>query len=387
MECDKFIMKKFLTLLLIAAIAVTVSYVQAQQEKNPDEPNPAQQVKKPDAPNPEEGWLTSLEKAKEQAVKEEKDILVDFTGSDWCGWCIKLNKEVFSTEAWKQAYPKKYVMVIVDFPRTKALSDEQKAYNEKLGMAFGVEGYPTIFLLDSVGKAYAKTGYQAGGATGYLQHLEELGKQKKERDTLLQQAKETAADKKLELLDKLLNAMESWEVSFAYLELKEEVVALDIDNKAKLQSKYAIHLAQHYYSLGNQEKSTAYLNIVKKYDASKAQEIEIQFKLQTLPAQYFEKNDWKGAQEAMKPLLALNPQGESGQLVYYYAGVVEYQLNNAEQCVKYLEKAVECAPDSKVVVYLQRALAKLKQEKSIPKNPEPKTPEPKNPEPKDKDQK
>ncbi len=122
-----------------------------------------------------EGWLTDFEAAKKQAAAEKKDILVDFTGSDWCGWCIKLDKEVFSTEAFKAQ--KDFVLVALDFPRRKEMPADQKARNEALMRQWGVRGFPTIILTNAKGEPYARTGYQPGGPEKYLPHLAELRRQ------------------------------------------------------------------------------------------------------------------------------------------------------------------------------------------------------------------
>jgi thioredoxin-related protein len=122
-----------------------------------------------------EGWLTDFEAAKKQAAAEKKDILVDFTGSDWCGWCIKLDKEVFSTPAFKAQ--KDFVLVSLDFPRRKEIPADQKAKNEALMRQWGVQGFPTIILTNASGQAYGRTGYQPGGPEKYLAHLADLRKQ------------------------------------------------------------------------------------------------------------------------------------------------------------------------------------------------------------------
>ncbi len=122
-----------------------------------------------------EGWLTDLDAAKKQAAAEKKDILIDFTGSDWCGWCIKLDKEVFSTPEFKAQ--KDFVLVSLDFPRKKEIPAEAKAKNEALMQKWGVQGFPTIILTNAAGEAYAQTGYQDGGPVKYLAHLAELRKQ------------------------------------------------------------------------------------------------------------------------------------------------------------------------------------------------------------------
>ena len=81
-----------------------------------------------------EGWLDDLEKAKAQAKAENKKILLDFTGSDWCGWCKKLDKEVFSQQAWKDYAAKHLVLVEVDFPRGFQLPEATKKQNDSLNV-------------------------------------------------------------------------------------------------------------------------------------------------------------------------------------------------------------------------------------------------------------
>src|SRR6266568_8131270 len=85
-------------------------------------------------------WLTDLPKAQAQAKKENKLVMLDFTGSDWCGFCIKLNKEVLSKPEFAEYAKKNLVLVEVDFPRRKALSAEQKKANESLQGKYNVRG-------------------------------------------------------------------------------------------------------------------------------------------------------------------------------------------------------------------------------------------------------
>lgn len=107
------------------------------------------------------------------AKAEKKAILVDFTGSDWCGWCIRLKKEVFDQKEFA-AVTKDFVLVELDYPQKKKQSDEEKAKNKVWAEKFAIEGFPTIMLLDSAGEPFAQTGYQAGGPVKYLAHLAEL---------------------------------------------------------------------------------------------------------------------------------------------------------------------------------------------------------------------
>ena len=129
-----------------------------------------------------EGWVTDFESAKKTATDEKKDLLLDFTGSDWCGWCIKLNDEVFSKDPFKAGTKDKFVLVELDFPRKKELDAPLKKQNEALQEKFQIQGFPTILLCDASGKPYAKTGYKPGGPESYVTHLNELRAIREKRD-------------------------------------------------------------------------------------------------------------------------------------------------------------------------------------------------------------
>jgi len=122
-----------------------------------------------------DGWLIDFEKAKATAKAEGKYMLVDFSGSDWCGWCIKLDKEVFSKEAFKEYAKENLVLMLADFPRDKSKqSDEVQKQNEKLAEQFGIRGFPTVYILSPEGRPIEKTGYRAGGPEAYVEHIKEL---------------------------------------------------------------------------------------------------------------------------------------------------------------------------------------------------------------------
>jgi thioredoxin-related protein len=106
-------------------------------------------------------WMTDLPKAQEQAKKEHKMVMLDFTGSDWCGWCIKLNKEVFSKPEFAEYAKKNLVLVEVDFPRHKELPKAQKDANEALSEKYKITGFPTIVVLDGEGKKVGELGYES----------------------------------------------------------------------------------------------------------------------------------------------------------------------------------------------------------------------------------
>ncbi len=122
---------------------------------------------------PPQGWTDSITEGIAQAEREGKMLLLDFTGSDWCGWCTKLESEVWTTLEFESWSRENLVKVFLDYPRTISLSDEQKLQNQLLQQYFGVKGYPTIFLLDSNLTPLLQTGYHEGGPREYIRHLKE----------------------------------------------------------------------------------------------------------------------------------------------------------------------------------------------------------------------
>ena len=119
-------------------------------------------------------WLTDFDAAKTQARTQNKTLLINFTGSDWCPPCIRLNKQVFSQPEFSEYATKNLVLLEVDFPHTKKQSAEQQAANEKLANQFGVEGFPTVVLLDANGQPLGELGFGAGGPTPFIAGIEKL---------------------------------------------------------------------------------------------------------------------------------------------------------------------------------------------------------------------
>ena len=121
-------------------------------------------------------WMTDLPKAQAKAKAEKKLVMMDFTGSDWCGWCIKLDKEVFSTPEFTEYAKKNLVLVEVDFPNKKKQSPELKKANAELQKKYRIEGYPTIIVLNGEGKKIGELGYMKGGPKAFTAELEKLKK-------------------------------------------------------------------------------------------------------------------------------------------------------------------------------------------------------------------
>jgi len=163
-----------------------------------------------------EGWIADFDEAVKVAKAEKKDLFVDFTGSDWCGWCKKLDAEVFSKEEFLTAVKKDFVLVSLDYPHDEAVKAKvpNPKRNTELSEKYGIRGFPTILLMTPDGNVYGQTGYQKGGPTKYVEHVAELRtKGKKElADTMaVVEAYEKAAagDAKLAAWDKVADALQA----------------------------------------------------------------------------------------------------------------------------------------------------------------------------------
>ena len=119
-----------------------------------------------DAPS---GWTTDIDAAFKTAARENKKVLVLFTGSDWCGWCKRLYKDVLNKGKFKKYAKEKLVLVYFDFPNKKKISPEQMKIQEQWRKKFGVSGYPTTVILSPKGK-------KLGTISGYCQLDDYIGK-------------------------------------------------------------------------------------------------------------------------------------------------------------------------------------------------------------------
>jgi len=127
-------------------------------------------------------WFVNLEKALEKAKEEDKAVLINFTGSDWCGWCFKIRDEILVKPEFRDFANKNIILVELDFPKRIKQTDEVKAYNRKLMNKYKIQGFPSIVLLDKNGNRLSgkddkgntinRTGYQYGGAENYVKHIQ-----------------------------------------------------------------------------------------------------------------------------------------------------------------------------------------------------------------------
>ncbi len=245
-------------------------------------------------------WINDYKAALAQAKAEGKDILMDFTGSDWCHWCIQLNREVFSKPEFLKYAPDNFVLLELDFPQNPAgIKPETRRQNQQLAEKFGVEGYPSIVLADASGRIYAKTGYQEGGPRSYIPHLEGFRKQRIERDDAFASAEKASGIERAKLLDEGLKALSQEMVLPGHKSVVEEIIALDAQNAAGLKSSYGDMLTNVEFVARIEQISKSAKDAddaLKQIDAAEADFKDYRkgaFQLQIFRLQIFGKDDRK----------------------------------------------------------------------------------------------
>lgn len=267
-----------------------------------------------------EGWSSDFAAAKKEAVASKKDLLMDFTGSDWCAWCIKLKEEVFSKDAFKVGVKDKFVLLEVDFPKDKSkLSEATIKQNDELEKKYQIQSYPTILLCDADGKPFAATGYEAGGPEAYVKKLDELRTRKATRDESLKSAAKLTGLEKAKLLVAALKGMELEDtllVSF-YSDVIEDIKAADPKDETG----------------------------VGKAAAAKGRIAKFQEELSAIA----QKEDFDGALSLVDKTLKEGgfPPDETQQLMATRA-MIFVQQKKFDEAIKAVDEAIAFSPDSKI---------------------------------------
>jgi thiol-disulfide isomerase/thioredoxin len=289
----------------------------------------------------EASWTTDWEAAKAQAAKEGKDLLIDFTGSDWCIWCKRLKGEVFDQAAFRDRAPGSFVLVELDFPQDKSgQSEVLQKQNEKLMEQFGVDGFPTIYLADEQGRPYAQTGYQQGGAEPYLEHLAELAAVRAQRDKLLADADEAKGVAKAQ---KLADALDTMDASLHrhYVAWMDQIIELDADGEGGLKQAF--------------EKKKRALAMASKIQG-----------LKSAMNAAAESGDWGKAGQLIDDFLAAPDAvdidaGDRHELLYI-RGMVAFRGGDPAKAMSCLEEAKKVAPDHPVNGQIDEILAQMKKQ-------------------------
>ncbi len=263
----------------------------------------------------DEGWLVDFEKAKAQAAKEGKPILMEFTGSDWCPPCKALHKNVLVKDVFKQEMPKNFILLKLDNPKNKSnQTPEEIAQYKKLSKEYKVTGVPTIFLADAEGKPFfKKVGYSRQSADKWVEGMTA----KVEIPEALKAAGKAKGLERAKLLDKALELMGTAFAATSHGDKINEIIKLDAKNKAGLKAKYE--------TLKQTEGLEAKLAEISRSIRGKKPEETI--------AKYDE-------------LLKEKPTGEALQEILYYKYMVYNRKGDKTTAKKMLKEARKAAPRS-----------------------------------------
>ena len=270
--------------------------------------------------NSAEGWLVDFEKAKAQAEKEGKSILMEFTGSDWCPPCKALAENVLTKDIFKNEVPKNFVLLKLDNPRDKShQSQEEQDQYKTLSKEYGIQGVPTVFLTDAKGKPYwQEVGYPGTPAEAYVSNLKNMAEGFKKRLTAFKNAEDAEGLEKAKLLDQGIMAMGEEIDPELNKEQIAAIVSLDSDNKAGLKEKYEA--------------------VARKASLEK----KLQEVMQTA----------SGPDDALEKLGAFidedKPTGAMLQEVLFMKGSVYFQMEKKSEAKEALLEAQKVAPDSEM---------------------------------------
>ena len=183
-------------------------------------------------------WTEDAPAAVKRAQTESKDLLLLYTGSDWCPPCKKLEEEVLSKAEFLREAADKLVLVKFDFPQQIEQADPLVQQNKEWAEKYAISGYPTIVLVDQNLLPFGFVGYEPGGFQPYLGHLEELRQKRILRDEAFAKADKAAGLERAKFLDEALSQLDEQIVQVYYADKIEQIAELDADNELGLRSKW-----------------------------------------------------------------------------------------------------------------------------------------------------
>lgn len=270
-------------------------------------------------------WTSDFEAALKEAKASDQAVLIDFTGSDWCAWCIKLTKEVFDQPEFEAGVKDKFVLVELDYPKDKGRVTEAVAMqNGALLKRYPIKGYPTVLLCDAEGRPFAATAYQEGGAEKYLTHLNELLAKRTTRDKTMVEAagKEGVAKAKL-----LISALDGLQLDPAmilanYAETIEQIKKADPADETGFAKKQS-----------GEARFAGFM--AKLVESRQAKDLD---------------GEIKAAESALADRLI---QGELRQQVFGHHAASFAYAERFDEAIAVLNRAIADAPDGKRTVELQ----------------------------------
>lgn len=252
-------------------------------------------------------WMTDLDAAKAKAAAENKAVLVDFTGSDWCGWCVRLRKVVLDTPEFEAYAKDKFVFMEVDLPQNPKFDAALRARNEELAKQYGVNGFPTIMVLTPQGEI-------AGGFNGYVPSVAAASEKLNAALATAELLKKAESQQGAEKLDSLLKAYRSLpkKMQDSAVSLRKRIIALDPQDTLGMARQQKIEDQRKAFqsALSSALSKAEALAAIEKaladaYPENKSGILQAKFQILMMGAQSVD--DVKAAAEAGRAAMELDP--------------------------------------------------------------------------------
>jgi thioredoxin-related protein len=185
-----------------------------------------------------ESWFEDVQQALAKARQEDKDLFLLYTGSDWCPACQKFESEVLGEADFLEKAGQHFVLVRLDFPKKKKLPAEIIEQNRIWAEKFGIDGYPTVVLIDRDQRPFGISGYRPGGVENYLEILGEFTQQRIRRDEALSKVEALDGDARARMLDQAISELDPALVRLYYEDIVAKIVGIDNDDRLGLRSKW-----------------------------------------------------------------------------------------------------------------------------------------------------
>ena len=252
--------------------------------------------------------MTDLEAAKAKAAAENKAVLVDFTGSDWCGWCIRLRQQVLDTPAFEQYAKDKFVLMEVDLPQNPKFDPALRARNEQIAQQYAVSGFPTVMVLSPKGEV-------VGGFNGFLPTVQAVSKQLEAALTTADLLKQAETQQGAQQLDSLVKAYRSLpeKMQANARSLRQRIIALDpqdttgIGRVQKIEDERAA-LQDALSAAQSTAEAVAVIDkaLAQAYPENKTGMLQMKFQVLMMGAMSVD--DVKSAIDAGRAAMELDPQ-------------------------------------------------------------------------------
>lgn len=253
-------------------------------------------------------WMTDLEAAKAKAAAENKAVLVDFTGSDWCGWCIRLRKQVLDTPAFETYAKDKFVLMEVDVPQNPKFDQKLLQRNRQICDQYNVSGFPTILVITPKGDV-------VGGFSGYVASTAEAAEPLNAalaNAALLAKADTQQGSEQVATLTKAYNSLPE-EVQENAAALRQRIIALDTDDTSGMKRLQRVKDQRDALQrdISNAQTAAEAIAIVDKAlptaePENKAGMLQIKFQIMFMSAQTVD--DIKAAAEVMRQGIEADPK-------------------------------------------------------------------------------